>query len=167
MKIKNRELKIPIILNLIFALLLLLDFFIPSNKVYFETLSSVYNTVTTYPSSRSTSGGKEIKNILYCESDNLYYLGNAPDQLYKIEKGEKISITKTFFFSKVKSLKSENHQKKIYVSFLSIKLVMILFSIATLITILNCFVTNTFLDILLAASSTFIYFLTAVYLFFY
>ena len=167
MKIKNRELKIPIILNLIFVFVLCVDFFIPSNKVYFETLSSVYNTVTAYPSSRSTSGGKEIKNILYCESGNLYYLGTIPNQLNEIKKGESISITKSFLLSKTKSFKKENRLEEVNVSFLSIRLVMIIFLLATLITILNCFVTNTFLDILLAASSTFIYFLTAVYLFFY
>ena len=164
-KIKNSELKIPIILNLVLVFILYADYYLPSHNIIEEKFVSFYNVIENLPRIKG-GGGKEVKYILECSSGNLYHLYSFPENNFKIEASQKIFISKTLLLSKVKSLKLDPNSEEISISLLSNKLITFLFILAIFITILNFFFTNTTLDIFLAFSCSYIYLLTASYLFY-
>lgn len=165
MKIKNSELKIPIILNLIIVFALFFDLLIPSNKIIKEEFLSFYNTVTNVPKVKG-GGGKDIRNILECKSGNLYYLVSMPDYENNIKEEQEIYVKKTILFSKVKSLKV-SEKEEWSVSLLSNNWIIFSFIISTFITLVNFCFTNKYLDVLLSFSSGYIFVVTGTYLFYF
>ena len=164
-KIKNNELKIPIILNLILVFILYADYYLPTHNVVEEKFVSFYNVIKSSPRIKG-GGGKEVKYILECSNGNLYHLYTFPENKSKIQAGQKLYISKTPLLSKVKSLKLDPKSEEASISLLSNKIITFLFFLATLITIANFFFKNTALDFFLAFSSAYIYLLTASYLFY-
>ncbi|ESU25278.1 hypothetical protein FSS13T_18540 [Flavobacterium saliperosum S13] len=167
-KIKNSQFRVLIIINLLLALLIFADYLIPFNHTEEEKFSSFYRTVKETPGFKSKSSS-EYKNILECKTGNLYNLGKFPDLQYELSDGQNIHIVKTFIFSSVKSINvvNEKGNQILEVSFLSIQIVQILLLISVLITFLNIFFTNGFLDFALALASIFLYTLTLVYIFYF
>ena len=167
-KIKNSEFRVLIIINLLLGLLLFADYLIPFNHVAEEKFSSLYNTVKETSGFRGSSSS-EYKYIMECKSGNLYNLGKFPDLQYELNDGQNIHIVKTFIFSSVKSINVVNEEKEqiLEVSFLSLQIVKILLLVSVLITFLNIFFTNGFLDFALAIASIFLYVLTLVYIFYF
>ena len=93
--------------NLIFILILYVDFTLPSIHNKTEKIKSFYNSVNYTPGWKSKSS-TEIKYILECESGSVYYLGKFPQEFENIENEKKVDIERTLLFKKVKSLKVEN-----------------------------------------------------------
>lgn len=165
MKIKNSELKTPIILNLIIVFALYFDFLIPSNKIIKEEFISFYNTVSNIPRIKG-GGGKDIKNILECKSGNLYYLISIPDYENNIKKEQEIYVKKTILFSKIKSLKV-SEKEDWSVSLLLNNWIIFSFAISIFITLANFCYKNMYLDVLLSFSSGYIFVATGTYLFYF
>ena len=164
MNIKNYDFRFLILTNLIFILILYIDFSIPSIHNKTEKIKSFYNSVNYTPGWKS-KGSKEIKYILECKSGSVYYLGKFPEGFENIEKEKEIDIEQTLLLKKVKSLKVEN--KTYSVSFLSLNMVIFIFIFCTVINLLNIFFTNKVLDIILAFGTVPIYIIGLVYLFSY
>ena len=162
MNIKNYDFRFLIITNLIFILILYIDYSIPSIHNKTEKIKSFYNSVNYTPGWKS-EGSKEIKYILECESGSVYYLGKFPEGFENIEK--EIDIEQTLLLKKVKNLKVEN--KTYSVSFLSLNIVIYIFTFCIAINLLNIFFTNKVLDIILAFGTVPIYFIGLVYIFSY
>jgi hypothetical protein len=164
MNIKNYDFRFLIMANLIFILILYVDFTLPSIHNKTEKIKSFYNSVNYTPGWKSKSS-TEIKYILECESGSVYYLGKFPQEFENIENEKKVDIERTLLFKKVKSLKVEN--KTYSVSFLSLNMVMYIFTFCIVINLLNIFFTNKVLDIILAFGTVPIYFVGLVYIFSY
>ncbi|MCF8322102.1 MAG: hypothetical protein K9I26_03055 [Flavobacterium sp.] len=164
MKIKNSELRIPIIINLIVVFFLYFDLLLPTGKIVKEEYLSSYNTVKYLPRIKG-GGGKDIRNILETKSGNLYYLTSIRNYENEIISGQNIYISKTLLLSKVKSLKV-SEQQKWNVSLLTNYLIISLYVLSTFITIINFFYTNKYFDILLSFSCAYILIVTASYIFY-
>lgn len=164
MNIKNYDFRFLIITNLIFILILYIDYSIPSIHNKTEKIKSFYNSVNYTPGWKS-KGSKEIKYILECESGSVYYLGKFPEGFENIEKEKEVDIEQTLLLKKVKNLKVEN--KTYSVSFLSLNMVIYIFIFCIIINLLNIFFTNKVLDIILAFGTVPIYFIGLVYIFSY
>lgn len=165
MIIKNSELKIPIILNLLVVFFLYADLLIPSNKISKEEFLSFYNTVTYVPRVKG-GGGKDIRNIMECKSENLYYLIAIPNYENDLKIEQEIYVEKTFFFSKVKSLKVVG-EKEWKASLLLNHWIIFYYALSVFISLLHFYFTNKFLDVLLSFSSGYILVVTGSYLFYF
>lgn len=165
-KIKNNELKIPIILNLVLVFVIYSDYYLPSQNIVEEKFESFYNVVKNLPRIKG-GGGKEIRYILECASGNLYHLHSFPENNFEIKKGQKIFISKTLFLLKVKSLKISKESKGQNISLLSNNFITFLFLLAILITFANFIFTNRILDVFLSFSCAYIYLVSLLYLLYY
>ena len=166
MKIKNRELRVPIMLNLIILLAIYGDLINPFNKIYSENFKAIYHIVEEVPRVKG-GGGKDVKAILECQSGNLYHLGEIPSELSALQNGQQISITKSLFLSKAYLLTISPKDNKLNISFLLIFWISIGSILSFLIATINCFFKSIFLDILLYLSSGYIFFLTIIYLIYF
>lgn len=141
------------------------DYAIPSKNVVEEKYKSFYNVVKVSPSFKG-GGGKEVKSILECKSGNLYNLYYFPEAKFDLEEGESIYIVKTNVLSKVKLLKIDPKSAGENVSILSSQIAIFLFILAIVISLLNLFYNNTFLDICFSFACFYIYLITISYLFY-
>ena len=163
MKIKNQTFKTLIKTNILLILLIYGDFLNPYNQTINKEFESFYNSVKV---SSGRSPTKEIKYLLECKNGNLYYLGNFPEPQTSFISGEKITISKTLLFQKIKSIQNQEGHNFI-VSFLYFNIILGIFSIAITFNILNIFFNNKFLDLMLVISSMPIYVSTIIYIFCY
>ncbi len=159
---RSKSLIIVSIANIFFILLLALDYFIPNDKFESEIFESFYNVTKGYPGKNFRSG-KEIRYLLECKGNKIYYIHKFPEKKFEIKKGTKIEINKSILFSKVKFIRFSNliHD----VSFLSDCIVIILLSFSILISILYLKLNHQCIEFAFAIAIVFLIFLS--YIFFY
>ncbi|AWA30982.1 hypothetical protein HYN48_13330 [Flavobacterium magnum] len=162
MKIKNHELRFPIILNLVLLTIMYTDFFIPSDNIVEEKFASFDASVKEAAYHPKYGGETEIRYYLECQSGKQYYLYNFPENDI-VEIGHKIYITKTFLFSKVKYFQVSLDSEKRPLSLLYYGLFAYIISACAFVTLLSIFVVNKYLDFLLAFSTVFICIITLIY----
>jgi hypothetical protein len=166
MRIKNHELRFPIILNLILLTIIYVDFFIPSKDIVEEKFKSFDASVKLLEPHVKYGDDREIRYFLECQSGKKYYLYNIPENEI-VETGQKIYITKTFFFAKVKYFQLSLDSKKHTISLLYYRLFAYIIIGCAFITLLNIFFSNKYLDFLLSFSTCFIGIFSLIYFILY
>jgi len=161
MRIKNSELKLPILLNLILICLIYGDYFLPSRVQSIEKFASFSSNVTRGASWKGSSG-ISIDYTLECQNENFYRIARIPAYANSFRTDDKVYIQKTFILSKLKYINNNGSNRKI--SILSFPEIIIGFAFCLVITLANIF-TDKLPDFILGFVSIFIYFVSIGYLF--
>ena len=162
----SRPFKLFLILNILFVMSLYVDFILPSKNTV-EKFNKLESTSTAVPSGKNGRTAYEDLNLLYCKSKNVYRLFKVSPCFNNLPENQEIVIKETYILSKIKEVEIQtmmNCNKNI--SFLGNFYVFLFFCSALLVLLLSMFFSNTFLNILLSVSCAFIYYTSAVYLFY-
>lgn len=159
-KIVNRIIKF----NLIIISFLILDNILPGKESEIVELSSFYtftqNTGSTIKPTLDT------KSILELKNGERYRIGKFPEKEYN--NGQKIIIVKSIISENINKIKIlDKKWETLYVGLFSNFLLLLIFIIASLVTVLNIKISNKLTNALLIFSMMFLLILFFVYNFYF
>lgn len=151
-------------LNLILISFLILDHVLPCKESKIEELSSIYGYTSISGSSRKPK--MDTKSILELNNGERFRIGKYPEKEYS--KGQKIVITKSFFSSNINKVKIlDKDWETLNVGLFSNFILLLIFIIASLVTVLNIKIRNKLTNALLIFSMMFLLILFFVYNFYF
>ena len=151
-------------LNLILISFLILDHVLPCKESKIEELSSIYGYTSISGSSRKPK--MDTKSILELNNGERFRIGKFPEKEYS--KGQKIVITKSFFSSNINKVKIlDKDWETLNVGLFSNFIILFVFIAVFVITILNLFINNKLVNVLLVFSMMFLSILFLIYNFYF
>ena len=157
--------KIIAFLNILIITCIYTDYYFPIESKVTEKFDTFESDAVAIRSRNRTSYG--INNYIDCINGNSYFLTRKPEFESEFKKGDNFSLTKTFFFKKIKriSIEKSNISYSEDISFLNYTVNKCLYLLAFFISVTYLIYGNEKLTFLLPFAMLFSFFITILYLF--